>query len=207
MFLLALSAAGYVSAGSPRISYAGFQIAFAFFLCVIQGPSPAFDISIARDRVIGILLGDLVVALVFTNLWPVTSASASIRRSQRCCVDSLPWSRRRVSHIARSPLRRKRRSQRSSRFDLARYEPNRSGRPAGWPKDARSPEIVALEGPLLISADQDAAAFAGIAIGWKLLADRSPQAEATRRAHEEAANGGSRRRCPVCRQRVCGDWK
>src|SRR5580704_10624544 len=32
--------AGYVSAGSERISYAGFQMAFAFFLCVIQGPSP-----------------------------------------------------------------------------------------------------------------------------------------------------------------------
>ena len=65
-------ASGYVSAGSERISYAGFQIAFAFFLCVIQGPSPAFDLSTARDRVIGILIGNVVAYLVFTNVWPVS---------------------------------------------------------------------------------------------------------------------------------------
>src|SRR5262249_4824585 len=53
-------ASAWVAAGSPRISYAGFQLAFAFFLCVIQGPSPAFDLSIARDRIIGILLGNVV---------------------------------------------------------------------------------------------------------------------------------------------------
>ncbi len=29
----------WVAAGSARVGYAGFQIAFAFFLCVIQGPS------------------------------------------------------------------------------------------------------------------------------------------------------------------------
>jgi multidrug resistance protein MdtO len=59
VFLGALASA-WVSAGSPRISYAGFQIAFAFFLCIIQGPSPSFDLVTARDRVIGILFGILV---------------------------------------------------------------------------------------------------------------------------------------------------
>ena len=73
VFLVALASA-WVAAGSARISYAGFQIAFAFFLCVIQGPSPAFDLSIARDRIVGILLGNLVVYLFFTRLWPVSVA-------------------------------------------------------------------------------------------------------------------------------------
>ena len=53
-------ASAWIAAGSPRIAYAGFQIAFAFFLCVLQGPTPDFDMTIARDRVIGILFGDLV---------------------------------------------------------------------------------------------------------------------------------------------------
>ncbi|EGD03102.1 putative fusaric acid resistance protein, partial [Burkholderia sp. TJI49] len=62
----------WVSFGSPRIAYAGFQIAFAFFLCVIQGAGPGFDLTIARDRTIGILLGNVVVYLVFTRIWPVS---------------------------------------------------------------------------------------------------------------------------------------
>jgi multidrug resistance protein MdtO len=62
----------WVAAGSPRISYVGYQMVFAFFLCVIQGPSPAFDLTIARDRVIGIMLGNIVAYLIFTNIWPVT---------------------------------------------------------------------------------------------------------------------------------------
>jgi multidrug resistance protein MdtO len=62
----------WVAAGSPRISYVGFQMAFAFFLCVIQGPSPAFDLTIARDRVIGIMLGNVVAYLIFANIWPVS---------------------------------------------------------------------------------------------------------------------------------------
>ena len=73
VFLGALASA-WVAVGSPRIAYAGFQIAFAFFLCVIQGPAPAFDLTIARDRIIGILIGNLVVYLVFTRLWPVSVA-------------------------------------------------------------------------------------------------------------------------------------
>jgi multidrug resistance protein MdtO len=64
----------WVAAGSPRISYVGYQMAFAFFLCVVQGPSPAFDLTIARDRVIGIMLGNVVVYLIFANIWPVSVA-------------------------------------------------------------------------------------------------------------------------------------
>jgi multidrug resistance protein MdtO len=66
---------GWVAAGGPRIAYAGFQIAFAFFLCVVQGSAPAFDLTDARDRVIGILFGNLVVAVIFTQIWPVTLAA------------------------------------------------------------------------------------------------------------------------------------
>jgi multidrug resistance protein MdtO len=62
----------WVAAGSPRISYVGYQMAFAFFLCVTQGPSPAFDLTVARDRIIGIMLGNVVAYLIFANIWPVT---------------------------------------------------------------------------------------------------------------------------------------
>jgi multidrug resistance protein MdtO len=62
----------WVAAGSPRISYVGYQMAFAFFLCVIQGPSPAFDLTVARDRLIGIMLGNVVTYLIFAHIWPVT---------------------------------------------------------------------------------------------------------------------------------------
>ena len=63
---------GWVAAGSPRIAYAGFQIAFAFFLCVIQGAGPEFHLDVARDRIVGILFGDFVTYLFFTRLWPVS---------------------------------------------------------------------------------------------------------------------------------------
>jgi len=64
--------AGYVAAGSPRISYAGFQIAFAFFLCLIQGAGPQFDLEIARDRIIGILIGNMVAYVAIVHIWPIS---------------------------------------------------------------------------------------------------------------------------------------
>src|ERR1039458_7734349 len=50
----------WVAVGSERIAYAGFQMALAFFMCVIQGSGPGFDMKVARDRVIGIVIGNVV---------------------------------------------------------------------------------------------------------------------------------------------------
>jgi multidrug resistance protein MdtO len=65
----------WVAFGSPRIAYAGFQIALVFFMCVLQGAAPGYDLTLARDRTIGILIGNVVVYLVFTRIWPVTVAA------------------------------------------------------------------------------------------------------------------------------------
>ena len=62
--------AGWVATGSERISYAGLQIAFAFFYSVFQGYAPDTDLDNVRNRVVGILLGLLVTGLVFNYIWP-----------------------------------------------------------------------------------------------------------------------------------------
>jgi multidrug resistance protein MdtO len=49
VFLAAL-VSGWIAAGGPRISYFGFQLAFAFLLSVVQGAAPAFDMTIARSH-------------------------------------------------------------------------------------------------------------------------------------------------------------
>ncbi|WP_455731953.1 FUSC family protein, partial [Burkholderia stabilis] len=93
--------AAWVAFGSPRIAYAGFQVAFAFFLCVIQGAGPGFDLTLARDRTIGILLGNVVVYLVFTRIWPV-SIGKQIDTALAALLDQ--W--RRLAQIAQPAERR-----------------------------------------------------------------------------------------------------
>jgi multidrug resistance protein MdtO len=62
--------AGWVATGSERISYAGLQIAFAFFYSVFQGYAPDTDLDNVRNRVVGILFGLIVTGLVFRYIWP-----------------------------------------------------------------------------------------------------------------------------------------
>ncbi|EGY02678.1 fusaric acid resistance protein [Nitrospirillum viridazoti Y2] len=81
VLILGGSALGaWVSTSSDRLSYAGMQMAFAFFLTVLQGYAPSTDLTIPRDRIAGILLGNVAMSLVFSLLWPV-SATDRVRSS------------------------------------------------------------------------------------------------------------------------------
>ncbi|HEY2713014.1 MAG TPA: FUSC family protein [Chthoniobacterales bacterium] len=66
----AAAIAGWVGTGSERISYAGLQIAFAFFYSIFQGYAPDTDLDNVRNRVVGILFGLIVTAFVFKYIWP-----------------------------------------------------------------------------------------------------------------------------------------
>jgi len=68
--------AGWVAAGSERISYAGLQIALAFFMCLFQGFAPDTEFHKIRDRIVGIVLGILVMSVIFQYLWPEPDRTA-----------------------------------------------------------------------------------------------------------------------------------
>jgi multidrug resistance protein MdtO len=56
--------AAWVTFGTPRISYAGIQLGFAFYKGVLQGFGPASSATIIRDRLIGIFFGLMVFGIV-----------------------------------------------------------------------------------------------------------------------------------------------
>ncbi len=186
--------AGWIAAGGPRISYLGLQLAFAFFLSVIQGAAPAFDMTIARDRTIGILFGDLVVAIVFTQIWPVTiveridPAIAALLRQLAAVVSAKSVAQRwGLAAEARTKL-----AAIEQDLDLSRYEPP-SIRPApAWLGERRDIAgiLSSLQGPLLIGADQEPAAFAGTALRLGRLAESLDAAGPEGPAPETAAAPG-----------------
>ena len=187
-------AAGYVAAGSERISYAGFQIAFAFYLCVIQGSSPAFDLTTARDRVIGILIGNFVAYVVYTNLWPVSvgkrvdAAIAALLRGLVVLMAADNSARRVMASQAQSQL-----AKIETDIDLAGYEPSGIRPSATWIETRRKAvdDIGALGSPLLLSAEKHATASAQIAERLEVLANRFAVAEPRRPIHPPTEWTGS----------------
>jgi multidrug resistance protein MdtO len=150
-------ASAWVAVGDPRIAYAGYQVAFAFFLCVLQGPSPAFDMVTARDRVIGILIGNLVCYLMLALVWPV-SLARRIDPSVRELVRSLSAMVLASDAQTRRSLAAKSLSGQGELerdLDLLIYEPKEIGPSADWLESRRrtAHDIAALTAPLLLSAD------------------------------------------------------
>jgi multidrug resistance protein MdtO len=177
----------WVAAGSQRIAYAGFQIAFAFFLSMLQGPSPEFDMTIARDRVIGVLIGDIVSYLVFTRLWPVSvtrtvdpAISALLRRLSAMTTTVGVSARRAVAAQVLAS-----RDAIETDLKIAAYEPRSTRQSQRWRRRRLRAvrAILALTGPLLLSADRLPAVSMEFGRRLRLVAhapdDAEPPAEET----------------------------
>ena len=96
LFIVAIAAAAWIATSSPRLSYLGVQVAVAF--CLINLPEFAFQTSltVARDRVLGILLGLFMMWLFFDQLW---SRPAGVEM-KRTFIGAL----RLLAQLAREPI-------------------------------------------------------------------------------------------------------
>ena len=96
LFIFVTAFASWFMTSSPRLSYFGVQIAVAFYLIHLNSFAIEPSLSIARDRVVGILLGLIMMWLVFDQLWGA-SALSDMKRAFLSAV-------RLLAQFAREPI-------------------------------------------------------------------------------------------------------
>ena len=75
LFAAVTGLAAWTTTSSPRISFAGAQTAFAFYITHLGTFGPQVSLVVARDNVLGILFGLLAMWLTFDRIWVKDSAS------------------------------------------------------------------------------------------------------------------------------------
>ena len=115
--------------------------------------------TIARDRVIGIIFGNLIVALIFTQLWPVTvtrridpAIAAVLRKLASLSNERVNWKRWSLAAEAQAAI-----GAVNQDIELSAYEPL-SVRPARTWIQCRERILSAIDsclGPLLLAARSD----------------------------------------------------
>ena len=96
LFIAATAFSAWFMTSSPRLSYFGIQVALAFYLINLSEFKMQTSLSVARDRVVGILFGLFVMWLVFDQLWGAPAA-VEMRRTFISNV-------RLLAQLARGPL-------------------------------------------------------------------------------------------------------
>ena len=69
LFAVVTAISAWISTASARLSYLGVQLALAFYVINLQEFTIQISLSIARDRVFGVLLGLVSMGLFFDLLW------------------------------------------------------------------------------------------------------------------------------------------
>jgi multidrug resistance protein MdtO len=80
LFALVTAIASWFLTSSPRLSYFGLQVALAFYLINLQEFTIQTSLAVARNRVVGVLLGLFMMWLVFDRLWGAP-AGVEMKRS------------------------------------------------------------------------------------------------------------------------------
>lgn len=110
-----VSVGAWVAAGSRRIAYAGWQIALAIFMMLLHGQGPSTDFSVLWYRLLGILLGNVAMGLVFTWVWPERASVAMWQRMASAMSG--------LGELIRAPL---------AETDPARARPDEEERRQAW---------------------------------------------------------------------------
>jgi multidrug resistance protein MdtO len=85
LFAAATALAAWVATSSPRLSYFGVQMALSFYFVNLQGAHIQTDLTVARDKVIGVLLGILAMGFSFNRF----GAKSSAEQIQKLLVRSV----------------------------------------------------------------------------------------------------------------------
>jgi multidrug resistance protein MdtO len=96
LFVLVTALSSWFLTSSPRLSYFGLQMALAFYLINLQEFKIQTSLEVARDRVIGIMLGLSMMWLVFDQLW----GAPAVVEMKRTFVSNL----RQLAQFAREPF-------------------------------------------------------------------------------------------------------
>jgi multidrug resistance protein MdtO len=74
LFALVTAVSSWFMTSGPRLSYFGVQLALAFYLIHLQEFTIQTSLALARDRVVGVLLGLFMMWIVFDQLWGARAA-------------------------------------------------------------------------------------------------------------------------------------
>ena len=96
LFIAIIAAAAWIATSTPRLSYLGVQIAVAFRPINLQEFTFQTSLTVARDRVIGVLIGLLMMWLFFDQLWS-TPAGVEMKKAFSSNL-------RLIAQLARGPV-------------------------------------------------------------------------------------------------------
>jgi len=110
LFVAVTALAAWFMTSSPRLSYFGIQVAVAFYLINVSEFRMQTSLEVARDRVVGILLGLFAMWLIFDQLWGMPAA----RDLKETFISNL----RLLAQFAREPVSKDPKAATARRFAL-----------------------------------------------------------------------------------------